>query len=103
LIFMADLASDIRLAVDSGEVALGVKEVSDSIKRNKAQLVVAASKGRLDMLQDVQHVSKVAEVRLLMFEGDSMALGRICGKPYSVSVLSIINPGNSKILEEAKV
>lgn len=97
---MADLASNIRLAVDSGEVALGIKSVSSSIVDSSAKLVIAASKGNESMVQDVQHMAKVAEVKFMLFEGNSMDLGRVCGKPYSVSVLSVIQAGNSNILEE---
>ncbi len=98
---MTDLSTNIRLAVDSGKVALGVNEVLSSIRGNKAKLVVAASKNKKEILQDVQHISKVANVKIILYEGDTMQLGAICGKPYSVSVLSIIEEGHSKILEEA--
>jgi len=98
---MADLSTNIRLAVDSGEVALGVNKVMDSIKGNSAKLVVAASTNKREILEDMRHITKVASVKLVMFDGNSMELGAVCGKPYSVSVLSVISEGNSKILEEA--
>ncbi len=97
---MADLANNIRLAVDSGKVALGVNKVMDSIKENNAKLIVVATKNKPEILQDVQHLTKVSNIKTVMFEGNSMELGAVCGKPYSVSVLSIISEGNSKILEE---
>ncbi len=98
---MADLANNIRLAVDSGKVALGVNKVMDSIKKNDAKLVVVAAKNRQDILEDLQHISKVSSIKTVVFNGNSMELGAICGKPYSVSALSIIEEGHSKILEEA--
>jgi large subunit ribosomal protein L30e len=98
---MADLANNIRLAVDSGKVALGVNKVMDSVKENKAKLIVVAAKNRADILQDIHHASKISNVKTVTFEGDSMELGAVCGKPYSVSVLSVIEEGHSKILEES--
>jgi large subunit ribosomal protein L30e len=98
---MADLANNIRLAVDSGKVALGVNKVMDSIKKNDAKLVVVAAKNRQDILEDLQHISKISSIKTVVFNGNSMELGAICGKPYSVSALSIIEEGHSKILEEA--
>jgi large subunit ribosomal protein L30e len=97
---MADLANNIRLAVDSGKVAMGVNSVMDSIKQNNAKLIVIASKNREDILQDVQHLSKVSNIKTVMFEGNSIELGAICGKPYSISVLAVLEAGNSRILEE---
>lgn len=95
------MANNIRLAVDSGKVALGVNKVMDSIKKNDAKLVVVAAKNRQDILEDLQHISKVSSIKTVVFNGNSMELGAICGKPYSVSALSIIEEGHSKILEEA--
>jgi large subunit ribosomal protein L30e len=96
---MADLESNIRLAVDSGKVALGMNRVASMIESNSAKLVVVAAKGEKETVADIQHLSKVANIKLLMYEGNSMELGTVCGKPYSVSVLAVIEPGNSKILD----
>ena len=99
---MSDLANDIRLAVDSGETALGINKVIDSIKDNTARLVVAASINNANALQDVMHMAKISNLSVISFEGNSLELGAVCGKPFSVSVLSIIKPGNSSILNKDK-
>ncbi|MGD0728805.1 MAG: 50S ribosomal protein L30e [Candidatus Micrarchaeaceae archaeon] len=97
---MADLANNIRLAVDSGTAALGVNKASQSILSSKAKLVIVASKNKGDRLSDILHLAKLSNIRVEIFEGTPIDLGVVCGKPYSVSVLSIIDPGNSKILNE---
>ena len=99
---MTDLANDIRLAVDSGETALGINKVIDSIKGNTAKLIIAASINKTEALQDVMHLAKISDLSVITFEGNSLELGAICGKPFSVSVLSIIKPGNSSILNQDK-
>ena len=99
---MADVANDIRLAVDSGKAALGINSVIDSIKNDTAKLLVVASKNRGDNVQDIAHMAKISNIRVVMFEGTSMELGAICGKPFSVSAVSIIEQGNSKILDDNK-
>jgi large subunit ribosomal protein L30e len=95
---MADLASNIRLAVDSGKTSLGVNGVLDSIRQNWAKMVIITSKNKPDGLQEILHVAKIAGIEVVRFDGDSMQLGAVCGKPYSVAALSIIEPGNSEIL-----
>ncbi len=96
---MANLANDIRLAVDSGESSIGVREVMRSLMSNKSKLIIVASTAQ-DIVDDIKHTAKIIDTNVIVFDCDSMELGTICGKPYSVSSLSIINPGNSKILEE---
>lgn len=97
---MADLANDIRLAVDSGKAVFGVKESIDSIMTSKAKVVVVASSNRRDRINDVLHLAKFSEVKVVVFQGNPMNLGVVCGKPYSVSVVAITEPGSSNIVKE---
>ncbi len=99
---MADLSSSIRLAVDSGKVVFGVKEVAASIRKSDAKLVVVSKKGRSSDISDITHIAKIASIKVIPFDGNPIELGAVCGKPFSVSTLAIIDPGNSTILEENK-
>lgn len=100
MIYMADLNKDIRLAVDTGSVVLGARELMKAVSGKKAKLVVVASRGKSDSVNDIMHVCKVAEIKTLKFEGSSMDLGAVCGRPYSVNGLAVIEAGNSNILKE---
>jgi large subunit ribosomal protein L30e len=97
---MADLANDIRLAVDSGKAAIGIRKATDSIANGTAKLVVVASVNKKDRINDIEHSAKLADARVILFKGNPMELGVVCGKPFSVSVLSITEPGSSNILNE---
>ena len=97
---MADLANDIRLAVDSGKAVFGVKESIDSIMASKAKIVIVASSNKKDRINDVMHLAKFSNVKVVLFQGNPMNLGVVCGKPHSVSVLSILEPGSSNIINE---
>jgi large subunit ribosomal protein L30e len=97
---MADLANDIRLAVDSGEAVFGVKESIDSIMASRAKIVIVASSNKKDRVNDILHLAKFSNVKVVVFQGNPMNLGVVCGKPHSVSVLSITEPGSSNILKE---
>lgn len=97
---MADISNDIRLAVDSGVTALGLNGVVKSIRDAKAKLIIVASKNKESTMQDISHMSKVANIPMEIFEGNPMELGAVCGKPFSVSAVSIIDAGNSNILKK---
>ncbi len=97
---MADLTNNIRLAVDSGKTAIGINSVLDSIKENSAKLIIITSKSKPEELQEIAHLAKVADIEVIKFDGDSMRLGAVCGKPYSVAAISIIEAGNSEILNK---
>lgn len=96
---MADLNSDIRLAIGTGRVALGAEECMRAINGNTAKLVIMSDVGNSSLNADIEHACAIADIRLLRFKGNSMELGTVCGKPHSVSSLAVIEEGNSKILE----
>ena len=100
VIILADLNNDVRLAVDTGKVSFGHREVLRAINDNSAKVIVVALKGRKSMVEDINHICKVAGVRIINFKGSSVELGTVCGKPYSVNSLAIIEAGNSVILNE---
>lgn len=97
---MADLANDIRLAVDSGKTAIGLNTVIESIKANTAKLVIVAQKNKESNLLDIVHIAGIAGIKILKFDGNPVELGSVCGKPFSISTLSVIEPGNSNILKD---
>ncbi len=92
--------NDLRLAVDTGSVALGTAETQKAVHSNRAKLVVITSKGKAGATDDITHLCNVAGIKLVMFKGSSMELGTVCGKPYSINSLAVLEPGNSKILTE---
>lgn len=97
---MADLTNDIRLAVDSGKTALGLNTVIDSIRDSSAKLVIVATKNKESNLQDILHVANIAGIKVMKFEGNPVELGAACGKPFSISTLSVIDAGHSNILKD---
>ncbi len=96
------LAHAIRLAVETGNVEFGAKTgIKDSLL-GKAKLIVVAANTPKELYEDLSYYSKLSLIPIITFEGTSLELGSICGKPYSVSVLSVYNAGNSNIMELIK-
>jgi large subunit ribosomal protein L30e len=97
---MVDLANDIRLAVDSGKAVFGIKEATNAIMNNTAKVVVVAATNKKERVNDIVHLTKFSKIKVVMYPGNPMNLGVVCGKPFSVSVLSITETGSSNILNE---
>ncbi len=97
---MADIGNDIRLAVDTGKTVLGSRAVLRSISGSGALAVIVASKGKKEVIGDLIHLCGVAQIKVLAFPGNSLELGAVCGKPYSVNALAVLDAGSSNILNE---
>lgn len=93
-----DVQKAIRMAVDTGKVLLGVRDSLRSINNGESKLVVVASNTPVDVSLDVKRRAKLAGIPVYEFKGTSMELGSASGRPYPVSVMSIIEPGDSTIL-----
>ena len=66
------------------------------------KLFIVANNALRDIKAKIESRSKTSNVPLIQFEGSSMELGSVCGKPFPVSVLSVFEEGSSNILELAK-
>jgi len=98
----SDLARAIRQCVDSGRVEFGANAGVKSALSGHAKLVIIASNCPSNLAADVKHYCRLSSIPLLTYEGTSLELGTIAGRPHSVSVLTIHDAGNSGILELAK-
>ena len=94
-----DIERGIRVAVDTGKVILGSNKSIQAIKLGNGELVVMAANAPKNLKEDVEVYSKLSEMPVHIFDGSSVELGSICGKPFTVSVLVVQEPGDSNILE----
>ena len=94
-----DVDRGIRVAVDSGNVTLGSDKSVQGIKLGKGKLVIIAQNCPVDIQEDVMHYSKLSDIPVYDYEGTSLELGSVCGKPFTVATLIIKDPGDSNILE----
>ena len=88
-----DIQKALRIAVDTGDVVFGVNQTRKAIEEKKAKLVVVASNCPF---ADLKSQTKV---KVYEFKGSNAELGAACGKPFYISVLAVIDPGDSTILQ----
>ncbi len=91
-----DMNRSLRQVVQTGEVHFGVRQAKKALKARTAQLIVVPENIPDEILDGIQDISKVPLVR---FAGSNFELGTVCGKPFSVSALTIIEAGESDILD----
>jgi len=62
--------------------------------------VVAANCPR-DERDDIERYAQLGGIKVTNFEGTSWDLGEAVGKPFMISAIAVIEPGDSKILKQA--
>lgn len=98
----ATLSKAIRMCVDNGKVEMGERSVRSHILLGKAKMVVLSSNCPDRLKSDLEHYSKLSGTPLVLFEGSSQELGSVCGKPFTISTLAVMDAGNSNILDFGK-
>jgi len=94
-----NVAKEIRSAVDTGEVIMGERETLKLLKDSGLKLVICASNTKAEMRNELEKHAKIVSVPLYNFEGSGLELGAICGRPHLISMLGVINSGDSDILK----
>ena len=91
-----DINRALRQVVQTGQVHFGVRQAKKALKEKKAKLIVVPENVKEDVLKAFKRQRRAP---LVQFKGTNFELGTVCGKPFSVSALTVIDPGESDILD----
>jgi large subunit ribosomal protein L30e len=84
-----ELIKLIKEKVKKKKVILGYKAVVKSIKTSRPELIIIANNLPEGKKRVVEYNAKISKVEVKEYPKDSVALGLLCGKPFSVGVLAI--------------
>lgn len=96
---MIDIDKAISTAVKTGKVSFGADSAVQSALTGKTKMIILAANCPKNVREDVEYYCRLSEVPLVTFKGTSLDLAAVCGKPFTVSALSIREPGDSEILK----
>ena len=99
---MIDVNKAIAATAKTGKIQFGANSALKSAKTKKAKLVIFASNCPQRTREEIEYYCKLSKIPVSIYNGDSLDLGAVCGKPFEVSALSIREPGESKILKIAE-
>jgi large subunit ribosomal protein L30e len=97
-----DVNKAIATTVKTGKVLFGANNAIKSAKTGKAKLILLAANCPRRIREDIEYYSKLSAVSVIIYNGTSIDLGAVCGKPFMVSALTIKDPGDSDILKLRK-
>lgn len=84
---------DLVKVIKTGDVIFGSKKSIKIANSGKAKLLILANNCPKEILK---YISK--EVKTYTHESTSKELGHICGKPFTIASMAILNEGDSKLL-----
>ena len=94
-----DIARQLKQGINSGELVFGQRQTASHCTKGGAKLVLVASNcpdSFIDGLRNSHPSIPIHQVTMV-----NRQLGAACGKPFPVSSLCVIDPGQSDLLQLA--
>lgn len=98
---MKSLKDELNIAVNTGEIVLGSKNVTSALLSSTLKLVILSSDCQINTRERIIYYSRMAGIPYHMVGNNRHELGSMCGNPFSVSAIAVVNAGESGILELA--
>jgi large subunit ribosomal protein L30e len=81
-------------AVKTGKVIFGANRTAEAAANGSAKIVILAS----NCPEDIKKKTQETNVSIMEYEGTSVELGPVCGKPFTIAAMAILDVGESDIL-----
>ncbi len=98
-IMVVDTNKEIRRAVDTGKVSFGYKTCQKNLSKGEGELIIVSNNMPLNEKEKLEQLAKTENKKFFVYQDSGLTLGSICGKPFVVSAMIILDKGKSKILE----
>ena len=96
---MIDIENAIKIDLKTGNIQVGSNKAINFAKNGQAQLILVANNCPKEILEDLERYCQLSNIFIYQYKGTNWDLGFLCGKPFMISTLSVLDPGDSDILK----
>jgi len=90
---------EIRRAVDTGKVVFGFKQCKKKLLANEGEMLIVSNNIPKNDRETLKQIATVESKKYYEYDGTGLVLGSVCGKPFVISTMLILEAGKSKVLE----
>ena len=80
---------EIKDGLKAKKIAVGRNSVMRGLKNGSIKTIVYASNCPQETVNDLSHYGKMTAIKVEKFDGNSVKLAEICGKPFNISILGV--------------
>ncbi len=99
---MPGLEQELRTAYRTGKLELGTKSTIRNLKLGRAKMVIIASNADPSVKEDINRYASLSGIPVVEFNGTSIELGTVLGKPFPIQALAVLDAGDSNLLDFAE-
>ena len=95
-----DINTNIKVAYKTGKIVYGKNTVLKEIRKDAFKMLILANNCPKELESQLNYYNEVMGNKLFFhkYKGSSHELGLACAKPYWISVIGVIDPGDSDLL-----
>jgi large subunit ribosomal protein L30e len=93
---------ELKNLMKTGRYTIGANSTIRAVASGRAKMVIVAENAPPELRERVLYYARLGNIPVYIFKGTSYDLGVACGKPFKISMLAVLDEGESKILELAQ-
>jgi len=95
-----DIDMNIKVAYKTGKIIYGKNSVLRELRKSAFKMIILANNCPKELVSQLNYYNKLMDNKLFFHEykGSSHELGLACAKPYWISVIGVVDPGDSELL-----
>jgi len=97
-----DVNSAIKRILKTGKVVYGLNQSLKKIANKKVKLMIISKNIPKELKDKIEYYCKISGTKIFTYPGSSLELGEVCGKPFLVSSLAVLDEGDVDITELVK-
>ena len=94
-----DIARQLKQGINTGNIVFGQRQTTSECSKGEAKIVLIAAKCPESFVDDLRNAHPTIPIHQVKMV--NRQLGAACGKPFPVSSLCVIDPGQSDLLQLA--
>lgn len=99
---MVETERVIKSAMKSGRVQFGSKQAIRAAQTGNAVSFVLAANSPSSTVEEVKRYAEQNSIPVFSYAGRSVDLGRLCGRPFGISVLTVRTLSDHILLKQIK-
>ncbi|UCC18322.1 MAG: 50S ribosomal protein L30e [Promethearchaeota archaeon] len=96
-----DVNTNIKVAYKTGKITYGKNQILRNIKReNPYKMLIISNNCPTELINQLNYYNSLLKDKVFIYQykGSSWDLGLACAKPYMISVIGVIDFGDSDLL-----
>ncbi len=95
-----DIDTNIKVAYKTGKIIYGKQQVLKELRQNPFKMLIIANNCPKELENQLNYYNSLMKNKFFIYKykGSSWDLGLACAKPYMISVIGVIDSGDSDLL-----